>query len=161
MSTLRVLGALAAAYGLHVLAGRWEGTALVVDPLLVAAALGALPGRPPVALAIGLISGALQDAWNSSWYGEHSFTHLVIAYALTILAQRMDLLGLLPALIAAACATLADWGLQVGLRMLFDRPLGVVPPAFMWGIAVLANTAIALPMHRLMLAAPGERRRRR
>lgn len=160
MNLVSLLIASGVAFGLHILAGRWEGIALVIDPLLVVAVLGALPGRPSLALSIGLLTGALQDAWNSSWYGEHTFTHLVVAYLLSLLAQRMDLIGVLPAAAAVACATLADWGLQVGLRALFDRPLGAVPSTLFWGLAVLANTALALAFHRVLTAHREPKRRR-
>lgn len=160
MNLVTLLLSSAVAFGLHILAGRWEGIALVVDPLLVVAVLGALPGRPSLALTVGLITGALQDGWNSTWYGEHTFTHLVVAYLVSLLAQRMDLIGMLPAAAAVACATLADWGLQVGLRALFDRPLGAVPSMLFWGLAVLANTGLALAFHRVLMAPRDPKRRR-
>jgi cell shape-determining protein MreD len=151
MNPAILLLASAIAFGLHTLASRFPGIAVVVDPLLVVAALAALPGRPALAILGGLVTGGLQDAWNATWYGEHTLTHLVIAYAASLIAGRMDLLGPLPAVLVVALATVSDWGLQLALRFLFDREVGQIPGAVWWLMAILANSATGLILHRLVM----------
>lgn len=148
MRWLALILATLVALGLRALTGMWPGIALVFDPLLVVSALAALPGRPWLALVAGLLTGAIEDAWSGGWYGQNAFTHVVTAYLLALIAQRMDLLGWLPAALVVGVATLADWGLQLGLYTLFDRPFGTVPAAVVWGLAVVANTFAGLLFHR-------------
>lgn len=121
----------------------------LADPLLIIAVFAALPGRRWTALWIGLITGLLDDALFGQWLGLHGFSHMTIAFLIAFVASKMDMIQPFPALLALAGASLADWGLQVGLAVLFNRAADAVPGPWIWAGAVLANMLLGVMFYRL------------
>jgi rod shape-determining protein MreD len=122
----------------------------LADPLLVIAVFAALPGRRWTALWVGLVTGLLDDALFGQWLGLHAFSHMTIAFSLALIAARMDMVQPFPALFALAGAALADWGIQVGLAVLFNRSADAVPGVWIWTGAVLVNTMLGVLFFRLV-----------
>ncbi|UCF68012.1 MAG: hypothetical protein JSV80_01560 [Acidobacteriota bacterium] len=147
------LGALA----LTALAGLWSPVGAVIDPLLVVAVLAALPGRQATALGAGLLTGALEDGWRSLWFGLNAFTHMVVAFGMSVLAGRIDLTQTMPTALALAAATALDWALQLGISAMFDRPIGEPPAPAIWLVAMAANTLLGLFARGLMLRRESRR----
>ncbi len=137
------------------LTGLWEPAASAVHPFLIIAVLSAISGRRPRTLGAALLGGAIEDAWVGRWYGEYSFIHLVVAYPTSLIANLVDLMQPVPAALAFATATAADWGLQVVLAMVFDQPVGALPGAGAWAVAIVANTVLGLIGRRLLLRFGG------
>lgn len=127
----------------------------LADPLLVVAVFSALGGQRWLAMGAGLLAGGMEDALFGQWLGLHAFSQMTIAFSLALIAARVDLLQPAPALLAVALASLCDWGVQVGLAALFNRPMDVVPGPLFWLAAVVLNTIIAFLFLRL---ASGRRR---
>jgi cell shape-determining protein MreD len=121
----------------------------LADPLLVLAVLAALPGRRWLALGTGLVTGALDDAMFGQWLGLHAFSQMTIAFALSVIASKVDMLQPLPALLAMGLAALVDWGIQIGLAALFNRSADVIPAWYVWTAAVVVNTMLGLLFYRL------------
>ncbi len=121
----------------------------LADPLLVIAVFAALPGRRWTALWVGLVTGALDDALFGQWLGLHAFSHMTIAFSLSLIASRMDMAQPFPALFALGASALADWGIQVGLAVLFNRSADAVPGFWIWTAAVLVNTLLGVIFYRL------------
>jgi len=138
----------AAALGLHALLGVWPPLGSI-DPLLVVAVIATLPGRPGAALGAGLLTGILEDAWAGGWFGQHALTHATVAYLLSILAARVDLVQLRPAMLALVVASVADWGMQLSLAVMFGKSLGDPPGATAWSIAIVGNTLLGLVVRRV------------
>ncbi len=156
MSTTRLLVMSAAALAVHVLTGLWTPLGSI-DPLLVVAVIATLPGRPGPALAAGLVTGLLEDAWAGGWLGQHALIHAIVAYVLSIVAARVDLVQLRPAMLALIAASVADWGLQLALAVMFGRSVGEVPGATVWILAVFGNTMLGLVVRRIALGPQGVR----
>lgn len=127
--------------GLRALLGAIPGAAGSCDPLLVVAVLAALPGREGRAIAGGLISGGMKDAWLARWYGQYSLSHLVIAFVLGRVAGAIDLLQTPPVLVCLAVATFADRGLQLLLASMFGRPGGFPGPVALV-VALVGNLVL-------------------
>lgn len=121
------------------------------DPLLVVSVLAALGGKRWVALLTGLLLGGLQDAVFGQWLGLHAFSQMTIAFALSLLATRMDMIQPFPAVLALMLAAVADWGIQIGLALLFHRAADVVPGPWIWVFAVAVNALIGLFFYRLAI----------
>ncbi|RMG48938.1 MAG: hypothetical protein D6718_00700 [Acidobacteria bacterium] len=146
MSALR-LGALAlGALALSAVMSYVAPSGLRLDPLLVVAVLAALGGRRGTAIGAGLLTGLLEDAWVRDLFGQRAFTHMVAAYAVALLGSRLDLTQTFPAAAAYAAATVADWGLQIGLAALFDRPVGELPGVGIWTAAAVGNMLLGLAL---------------
>ncbi len=146
------------ALGLRALGGLWPPIGTVFDPLLMVAVLAGLTGRSGFAMASAVFAGLLSDAWSSAWFGQSAFAYLVIAYVLAWLARRIDLNETLPALIAMVVASVASWGLQVGLTELFDHRVGTLPAPATWMAAAALNTLFgALAAHLVRRRAEGGR----
>ena len=146
------------ALGLKALSGLWPALTAGFDPLLMVSVLAALSGRTGFAMASALFTGALSDAWSSAWFGQAAFTHLVIAYVLAWLARRVDLNETLPALVAMVAASLASWGLQVGVTELLDHRTGTLPAASSWMAAAVLNALFgALAAYAVKRRAEGGR----
>ena len=135
--------------------GLWPTLALVGDPMLVLAVLAALPGRMDRALGAALLAGVLQDAWLGRWYGEFAFIYLVVAFFLSLLAGWVDLMQPFSTMLALAAATVASWGLQLGLAAAFDHPIAQLPGPGMWVVAVLVNTVLGLLARPVALRLKG------
>lgn len=127
--------------GLQALLGAIPGGDGAFDPLLVVAVLSALPGRDGPAMAAGLITGGMKDAWLARWYGQYSLSHLVVAFVLARVAGAVDLLQTPPALVCLALATFADRGLQLLLASMFGRPAGF-PGVLALLLAVAGNLVL-------------------
>ena len=129
---------------LRALLGLWPSLALVSDPMLVLAVLAALPGRMDRALGAAVLAGILQDAWLGRWYGEFAFIYLVVVFFLSLFAGWVDLVRPLSTILALAAATVASWGLQLGLSAAFDHPVADLPGAGVWLGAMAVNVVLGL-----------------
>lgn len=127
----------------------------LADPLLIVAVFAALPGDRWQALITGLAAGALDDALFGKWLGLHSFSQMAIAFGFCFIAAKVDLMQQFPALLAVALASLLDWGIQVGLALLFNRSAEVVPGPGYWLAAALINVVIAWLFYRLLAGKKG------
>ena len=141
------LGALA----LRALIGLLPEPLRLADPLLAVAVVASLPGRPGVAIAAGLLTGFLEDGWSGGWFGQQALSHMVIAFLLSMLAARVDLVQIRPALLVLASAVFADWGIQLLLAVVFDRSVGTPPGVVAWIVTALATAAFGLLVRRFAL----------
>ncbi len=141
---------LALALVVQTLAGLSAALSSVVDPFLVVAVLAAMRGHRARALTAGFLSGVIEDAWASRWYGQFAFTHLVITFLIARVGVFVDLFQPLPVTITFAIATAADWGLQLGLAAAFDRPLAQTPGLWGWFEAMGANVVLGWIFLRVM-----------
>ena len=107
-------------------------------------------GRRWAAMFTGLVLGAFEDAMFGPWLGLHAFSQMTIAFTLSIIASKVDMLQPFPAMLAMTVAALADWGIQIGLAALFNRTADVVPGPFLWLAAVAANTIVGILFYRLV-----------
>jgi cell shape-determining protein MreD len=122
-----------------------------IDPLLAVAVVAALPGRPGLAIGAGLLTGLLDDGWTGDWFGQQALIHMVIAYALSLLAARVDLVQIRPATIVLLLALFADWSMQLLLAAMFDRSVGAPPGAVNWLIAACGTVVVGLIVRRAAL----------
>jgi cell shape-determining protein MreD len=158
----RVVFALAvAAVLLRWLMGLWSPLAAYANPLLAITIVATLPGLALPAMGVGIATGLAQDVWTGRWFGQHAFAHLVVAYLLSLVSSRMDMVGWVPAAIALLVGSLVDWGILVGLSALFDRRVAGVPGPGAWAIMALANVAIGLVFFALARERSPQKKTRR
>lgn len=122
-----------------------------IDPLLAVAVVAALPGRPGAALAAGLLTGLAEDAWRGDWIGQQALIHATVTWVLALVAARVDLVQSRPATLALLAAPVANWGLEIALALLFDRPLGDAPRPSRWAIAAAGTALVGLLARRVAL----------
>ncbi len=122
----------------------WPALAAIANPLLAVTIVAALPGRPIPAMGLGVATGLAQDLWTGRWMGQHAFSHLVVAYLVSLIASRMDMVAWVPAAIALFLGAFLDWGLLVGLTAMFDRNVSGVPGPLAWLIMSLVNVVTGL-----------------
>lgn len=158
----RTIVALAvAAVLLRWLMGLWPPLAAYANPLLAITIVATLPGLALPAMGVGIATGLAQDVWTGRWIGQHAFAHLVVAYLLSLVSSRMDMVGWVPAAIALLVGSLVDWGILVGLSALFDRGVAGVPGAVEWAIMALVNTALGLAFFALARERSPQKKTRR
>lgn len=149
MNQRRLLIVAVGAVLLRWLISLWPALAAIANPLLAVTVVATLPGRPVPAMAIGVATGLAQDLWTGRWMGQHAFSHLVVAYLVSLVASRMDMVGWVPAAIVLFLGALADWGILVGLTALFDRNVFGVPGPFAWLIMAVVNVLFGLAFFAL------------
>lgn len=126
-----------------------------IDPLLAVAVVAALPGRPGLAIGAGLLTGLLDDGWTGGWLGQQALIHMVIAYALALLAARVDLVQIRPATIVLLLSLFADWSMQLLLAAMFDRSVGIPPGVATWMVAACGTVVVGLIVRHTALGGAG------
>lgn len=137
----------------------WSGFPVMADPLLVAAGLAALAGRPERALLAGTAAGWLADALAGGPFGLFGFADGVVAYALALVAQRVvvDRRRSAAGLLAAAAA--AQGVVLVLLGVVF-RDGGESPAPAELALRIATTAALGLAWLELSRIASVRWRRR-
>lgn len=147
----RVLATLLAiALLLEVAAGLTPSFGRLFEPLLIVAGLTALTGRPWLAIAGALLSGGLADGWSARWFGLNTFTHLVIAFPISSLARRFDLLAPVPAAIVLALIGPLSWWVEIALCAFFDVPRVDSPGWLAWISLAAVNGTAGFAAYRVL-----------
>ncbi len=131
---------------------------VVFDPLLVVAVLVAVLNKPGQTLLAGLLSGGLKDLWTGGWYGQYSFTHLVVSFVISKVGGLVDLARPFPVAAVLAVSTVAERGLRYALAVAFDRSVGEMQSPVIWILAIIANTILGLALRRLAQRLEGPSR---
>lgn len=145
MLALALLG-----FGLEVAASQWMPAARVFQPLLIVAGLAALSGKSGLAISAALLTGALADGWSARWLGQNAFTHLVLAYPISLLARRFDLLEPAPAAIVLALLGPLAWSVEIGLCRFFDVPLQGGQGWLNWLSVSFVNALVGFAIYRVL-----------
>ncbi|GEM_PF-6615269 len=117
---------------------------LFFSPFLALAILAALQGKAGSAMAVAVVAGLLHDAWFSGWYGESAFCFLVVAFLISRIASRFDLLQLFPAGAALFLGAAADRALRSGLAGMFDLPEGDPGSHWFWVVRAVGTVILGL-----------------
>ena len=129
MTFVRVAVALLVAYLVHLVGlAITPGFSRWVDPFLVIVVWYSLRTSPVGAEVIGTVTGLLQDALSGGLFGLHAFADTVVAYAVSLVAQRVVVGQQAVRVLIFAAAALVQQLLLVGLlvSMLDEPPLPTV-----------------------------------
>jgi len=126
-------------------------------------------GRDPLrAMLVGASAGLVQDSFSGGILGTHSFIKTLIGYVAGSLSVRLALDNPLPRLIVAACASIVNGLVYVGLHWLFGIRLVAQPVednlVRHLGWQLVANVLGAVIIFRVLdriMRGPERRRERR
>lgn len=105
------------------------GATRYVDLMMLPLATYALRTSQRSSMAVGCVSGLLQDYWmEPRLLGINGLVKTVLGWALGGVGSRFDLNNFWGRFAAGASVHLADEGLQAGLRRLFGETLAPVAP---------------------------------
>lgn len=122
----------------------WPGFGLVMDTFLVLALLRAASSRPVAAMLYGAVAGWAADALAGTPLGLHGIADTLVAFAVSMAAQRL-VLSQGPALLVACAAGAA-------LQQLVLWPLasafaaGAQAPGLGWGVVKSLAVAAAVTL---------------
>lgn len=141
----------------------WPGFSLAMDAFLVLTLLRALGSRPVPAMLYGAVAGWATDALAGTPLGLHGIADTLVAFALSMAAQRLVLrqgVGLFVACGAgAALQQLVLWPLASAFAA------GAQAPGFGWAVAKTLAVAVAATVingiGRSLRGRRSERRRAR
>ncbi|MGH9379671.1 MAG: rod shape-determining protein MreD [Thermoanaerobaculia bacterium] len=119
----------------------WPGFGLVMDTFLLLALLRAASSRPVPACAYGAVAGWAADALAGTPLGLYGITYTLVAFAVSMAAQRL-VLNQGPALFAACAAGAAVQQLVLWpLASAFAA--GAQAPGIGWGVVKSLSVAAA------------------
>lgn len=138
----------------------WPGFSLVMDAFLVLTLLRAMDSPPVPAMLYGALAGWATDALAGTPLGLHGIADTLVAFAVSMAAQRLVLrqgVGLLVACTAAAALQqLVLWPLAAAFAA------GAQAPGFGWAVAKsLAVAVVATAIKGIGRRLRGRRRERR
>jgi rod shape-determining protein MreD len=111
------------------LAGVWPESHRFVDALLVPVVVYGVAGSQRAAMLLGCGAGLLRDSWfEAGIFGINGFKRTLLGWALSSIAQRLDLNHPTGRFVAGGALSLADGLLDLGLRGLLEQPSRLEPP---------------------------------